>query len=554
MKSFVPLIVLCLATTFPPLQGKQPVPTEETASEKRGEKADSCSTRDFYLPLAQDSALQDAEFKQFFYDNGQVSSEGYWIDGQPEGVWKNYAPDGSLVSQGTRKNLLLEGVWTFFENGRISSQITYHKNRKNGLSRYFHSNRIVSECYRNDSLQGLRRITDTSGRLLRTTRFDQGMENGFDKKYNQQGEAYSFRFFKNGMVVFQEEANLRDRAGLRQGLWKDFYENGFPKWECTYLDDVKNGYYKTYDSLGNLLSLQKYVMGVLQEESPELAELTVHTEYYANGMPKFRVGYKNGKPEGLCHQYDSVTGKVTRGIFFKDGQVVSSGQVDESGNIQDEWEEYYPDGKLRCTGRYYKGKKSGQWKFFYPNGSTEQEGGYKNGQPDGHWIWYYPNGNIRIEQDYYRGRLDGPYVEYGDSAQIIAKGSYVDGLEEGEWEYYADGEKVEGRYAGGERTGIWKSYWRDRNGKYSRLSFQGRYVGGMEDGKHQYFNENGKLREEGFYRMGRRVGTWYKYNDDGLLEMRISYDENEEEARYNGKRTLSKQEEEAYEMEQRNGL
>ena len=527
--------------------------TERETETLSGHPADSLvrpvSKASFHLPVVQDSAIPGAGFKQFFYDNGQVSSEGYWVAGQPEGVWKNYAPDGKLVSQGARVNLRLEGVWTFFENGNISSQITYHQNKKNGTSRYFYTDRIVTEEYRNDTLQGLRVTTDTLGKVFRTTRFSQGRENGFDKKYNEYGDACSFRFFKNGLVVFHEEANMRDQAGRRQGLWKDFYENGSPRWECTYTDDLKNGYYKTYDSLGNLVLLEKYVMGVLQEEAPELAELSVHTEYYANGMPKFRVGYKNGKPEGLCHQYDSLTGKVIRGIFFKDGEMVSSSNVDEAGNIQDDWKEYYPDGKIRCSGQYYKGRKSGNWKFFFPDGSLEQEGQYRNGKPEGLWVWYYPDGSTRLEQEYYQGLLDGPSVEYDDSARVVAKGSYVEGLEEGPWEYYQNGEKVEGNYSGGERTGIWKSYWPGK-GKSAKLSFQGRYVEGVEDGLHQYFNEEGKLAEEGFYRMGKRVGTWIKYDSEGLPSVRVKYDQNEEEERYNGKRTLSKEEEEAYRLEE----
>ena len=180
----------------------------------------------FHLPIAQDSVIPGAEFKQFRYDNGQVSAEGYWKNGQPEGVWKNYTTQGQLVSQGARKDMLLEGVWTFFENGRISSQITYHENLKEGLSRYFYPDRIISEYFRLDTLQGIRTETDTLGRLLRSTCFENGVENGFDKKYNQYGEAYSFCFFRNGMMVFREEANRRDRQGRKQGLWKSYFDNG----------------------------------------------------------------------------------------------------------------------------------------------------------------------------------------------------------------------------------------------------------------------------------------------------------------------------------------
>ena len=286
-----------------------------------------------------DTLPEGAEFKRFFHENGVVSAQGYFVDGQPEGVWQNYDEQGNLISEGARKDLLLHGKWTFYQNGRAWCEINYLSGKKNGLSVSRYPDRIVYEPFVNDTLQGLRCITDTAGVLLQSTRFSGGLENGLDKRYNAYGDVSAFTFFKNGMMVFRQGVNRRDREGRPQGEWKDFYENGALKWECTYQDGLKDGYYKAYDSLGNLLVLQKYVQGILQEDAPEIATMEVHTEYYANGMPKFRVGYRNGKPEGICRQYDSLTGKVVQGIFFKDGVITGSGPVDENGNLRDDWKE-----------------------------------------------------------------------------------------------------------------------------------------------------------------------------------------------------------------------
>ena len=145
-------------------------------------------------------------------------------------------------------------------------------------------------------------------------------------------------------------------------------------------------------------------------------------------------------------------------------------------------------------------------------------------------------------QEYYRGKLDGESVEYDDSARVLAKGRYEEGLEEGRWTYFRNGEFMEGSFRMGERDGIWKTYW-NINGKKGKLSFQGRYTGGMPDGQHRYFNEEGVLEEEGYYRLGKRIGAWIRYDSDGQPSVRVRYDENEEEIRYNGKRTLTKEEE-----------
>ena len=504
----------------------------------------------FHWHVEADTVPAGAEFKQFFHDNGVVSAQGYFLDGQPEGVWKNYDREGNLVSEGSRKNLQLHGKWTFYQDGRAVREIHYVSGRKEGASIHYYPGRIVYENFHADTLQGLRRVTDTAGRLLQTTRFVDGLEEGFDKRYGAYGEVTVFTFFKKGMISFRQAANRRDGTGKRQGEWKDFYENGLLHWECTYQDDLKDGYYKEYDSLGNLLVLRKYVSGIWQEEAPEIARMEVHTEYYASGMPKFRVGYRNGKPEGICRQYDSLTGKAVRGIFFREGVVVGSGPVDENGDLRDDWKEYYPDGKLRCTGHYYKGRKYGKWRYYYPDGKLEQEGEYRNGKYDGRWVWYFPDGEPRLEQEYYHGKLDGLNIEYGDSLQVVAKGNYSEGLEDGKWEYLNGKEFTEGNYDMGERNGIWKTYWNER-GKNKRLSFQGSYANGLPHGQHLHFDENGVLRKEEYYRLGAKTGTWIYYDKDGNPEMRVKYDRNEEETRYNGKRTLSRKEEEEYAKEER---
>lgn len=191
----------------------------------------------FNWAVAFDSVPDGGEFKQFFHDNGVVSSEGYFVNGQPEGVWKNYDRSGNLVSEGSRKNLQLHGQWRFYQNGELVRSIQYLDGKKNGESVIYSPERITYEPFRNDTLQGLRRVTDAKGNLLQTTCFSAGLENGFDKRYNTYGDVSVYTFFRQGKIVFRQVANRRDKAGKKQGEWKDFYENGALWRECTYQDD-----------------------------------------------------------------------------------------------------------------------------------------------------------------------------------------------------------------------------------------------------------------------------------------------------------------------------
>jgi len=56
----------------------------------------------------------ESEFVQFFYPNGQVSSEGTMRGGQPDGYWKTYYVTGVVKSEGMRTNYLLDSIWNFY--------------------------------------------------------------------------------------------------------------------------------------------------------------------------------------------------------------------------------------------------------------------------------------------------------------------------------------------------------------------------------------------------------------------------------------------------------
>ena len=66
------------------------------------------------VSIAQES-IDPNGYNVFYYPNGQKSSEGMLKDGQPEGWWKSYNEQGVLVSEGNRKDHLLDSVWKWME-------------------------------------------------------------------------------------------------------------------------------------------------------------------------------------------------------------------------------------------------------------------------------------------------------------------------------------------------------------------------------------------------------------------------------------------------------
>jgi antitoxin component YwqK of YwqJK toxin-antitoxin module len=503
---------------------------------------------------------------RFYHPDSTVSSEGVLVNGEPDGVWTTYSPQGKLVSRATWTKGVLNGKSIFYDtNGTPTSEIYYKDGQKNGRSIYYNGGERIEERYRDGVKQGIRREY-RNNILTRETPYSKGQEHGLEKVYTinattsdgsviadeTPSRITALITYRRGLITSRETINRLDAQNRRQGVWKTLYPNNITQTEITYKNNLRNGYYKEYDTSGNLILLEKYENDTLVEDAPELVQIDVHTEYYANGNVKLKVGYKNNKPEGIMRVYDSVSGKITQGIIFKDGKQVGSGIIDDRGLIQGNWNDVYPNGAPRNKGRYSNGRRIGHWLFYDPLGKVIQEGDYKNGKESGEWLWYFPDGSVRLKQNYENGVLNGPSEEYSDSGRIIAKGQYLDGLEEGEWQFFTagapisnkikgdskSGERIIGKYVNGERSGEWRHYWLGKGGK---LSFKGTFRDGYPDGRQIYYHESGIIRVEEFYRMGKRVGTWTTYDENGVPIVRIKYDRNEEEDRYNGKRTLPKE-------------
>jgi antitoxin component YwqK of YwqJK toxin-antitoxin module len=209
--------------------------------------------------------------------------------------------------------------------------------------------------------------------------------------------------------------------------------------------------------------------------------------------------------------------------------------MDEAGNMQGEWIEYYTDSKIRGKGTYENGVRTGNWVFYYPSGKIEQKGMYdKKGRTQGMWQWYYESGNLLREENYLNGKREGTMTEWSDAVkdslgniiepQIITKGEYIDGMKEGRWFFQIKDYREEGMYKNDQKDGLWESYYTDNN----QLRFRGKFVEGLPDGKHTYYYHDGKLKEEGNFTMGVKDGKWEYFNPDGTLLLTITFKKDRE--------------------------
>ena len=491
--------------------------------------------------FAQDNEIEPNGYNIFYHDNGEISSEGMMRNGEPDGYWKTYYESGIIKSEGNRLNFQLDSIWSFYnEEGELILQITYKEDKKNGLRRIIREKEIVEENFVNDVKQGITKYYFTDGKLKKTVPFVDGLENGMALEYNEEGMIINLIEYKKGFIVNRDKINRKDKNGLKQGKWIYFYDDGIVRQEGNYRNDMKNGYFKEYDKDGNLVIVSKYIDDILQEDVAELVELEVRTDYYPNGTIKTIASYKDSIPEGVRREYDE-NGRIKMAYIFSKGDIIGQGILNEDGEKEGDWKEYFKDGNLKAEGRYKDGKRVGQWKFYHENGNLEQSGKYnEHGELDGTWRWYYLSGELLREDNYMNDLADGHLIEYSEDGKVITEGDYIEGYEDGYWIYESPFHKEEGNWRDGMRNGKWKSYWDD-----GQLSFSGDFIDDNPNGRHTWYWDNGQIKDEGRYIMGRKDGDWIKYNYDGTVFIVISF-KNGIEKKYDGIRIKPEMEEEDF--------
>lgn len=483
------------------------------------------------------SAFGQGEYTVYYYDNGNVSSEGFLENGQPNGYWKTYYPSSILKSEGNRVDFQLDSTWVFYsEEGQKVSEINYENGKKNGLvTTYKNGVKYETAKFENDVKQGVSTIYYPTGEVHKQIPIEKGKEEGNGFEFSRDGRIITLLNFEDGYLRKAEKVNRYDDRAKKRGKWISFHANGVLETEGTYMNDKKNGIFKTFDKKGDLISLEKYRDGELVMDTEESVILDIRNSYYSDGSVKSSGGYVDGVKEGTHRIYDE-SGVVVKSEVYKMGELTGEGIVDNRGDYQGEWKLYYETGELRAEGYYENSLRVNEWIFYHKNGEVESKGKYVEGQPHGQWKWYFDNGKLRRQEFYRRGREDGESTEYDEEGNVISEGEYISGLKEGEWYYQVGDHTEKGNYLDGERNGLWIYEYPD-----GETNFEGEYVQGLAVGKHKWYHPNGQIKKQGKYSSGVRVGTWKTFDEEGIKTLDVRY-KNGLEHKINGRKVIRSEE------------
>ncbi|MBN2681874.1 MAG: hypothetical protein JXR58_05165 [Bacteroidales bacterium] len=466
----------------------------------------------------------------FYYPSGAKASEGPFRNGKPDGFWKTYYENGKIKSEGKRLNYLLDSLWTFYdEDGFVSTKISYRDDKKNGYTFVYKREKnkagkeihylFAKELYLDNVMQGNSFYYYPTGELFQIVHFENGKRHEIAKEFSKDSVLIGLIRYRNDFIIEQEQINRKDKAGLKQGVWKEFHLNDQLKTEAFYKNDSLHGIYREYNKLGEMINFIQYKMGKVTEEIiGSFEKIDQVKKYHDNGKIKFAGNYKNGVPVGTHIDYDTE-GKITATrIYNENGLLTAEGILTDTGKKTGNWKFYYPSGEIMEEGEYKNNKRTGDWKFYYPSGKVEQTGSYIAGNETGTWKFYAESGQLLMEENYLKGKREGAFREFDRNGLLINEGEFYEDNKTGIWTHHVNDHKETGEYKDDYKEGNWKYYYPEE-----KLKYTGSFILGQENGKHKRLYSDGNVMEEGKYLMGKKEGNWKYYNPDGSVHTTVQY-------------------------------
>ena len=126
-----------------------------------------------------------------YYAGGKIRAKGKLIEEAKDSTWLYYNDLGTLVSQEYYAKGLKEGIWKNFypESGKVLDEITYLKNRKNGLHKeYFENGHLKMESTLSDTtLVGATNMFHPNGKIWMKGNYSNGLQDGRWEIYKEDG-------------------------------------------------------------------------------------------------------------------------------------------------------------------------------------------------------------------------------------------------------------------------------------------------------------------------------------------------------------------------------
>lgn len=390
-----------------------------------------------------DNMKQDYAF--YFYPSGEKQKKVFYKDDHEQGTAWEYSKDGTIITiidykNGIQKsvekinrkdnNSLKQGKWKEFypcqepclsDNGNVHFEGEYAEDKKHGYWREYDRKGLSLNTVKYNRGEVEKNVEELMKLEFKTEYYDNaaiksvksyknGVPEGVFREYSPEGKIIHSELYKEGI---KQGEGVMDEQGIKQGKWKEYYQDSILRAEGEYVDGLRMGEWQFYYKNGQKEQIGKYAKG----EKPEGRWLWFHE----NGNTWREEFFQNGLEEGEITEYNDT------------GKIVAKGEYLD-GEKEGLW--VYESGDSREEGSYKAGKKDGEWKEYYLENREFNKksqlsfiGNFVDGYPDGKHIYYHPNGKKKLEGRYTTGVQEEEWHRYNEDGLLILSILYENGVE-----------------------------------------------------------------------------------------------------------------------------
>ena len=426
--------------------------------------------------------------------NNNVNFEGEFKDGIK---W-----NGNANEYNKKGNLLFNGV---YQNGKKfngkeckyfedDETIKYEIEYKDGL--YWNVKKYKKDSFSNVDFE----MKNGNGKIKEYYSDTVLKSKCHYKDGKKNGKVISYYNNKNHNIEYEGEYI----DNIKNGEWKTYYENGNQEFIGYYKNGVINGKCKEYNNLGKLVFDGKYKKGIKWNGKERII--------YDCNQKKIIIERKYSEGKALCveyyeHKKFSPHNFDIKGLEFIQG-LINKGHDKNDFSDEINYESYITN--LLFIGEHVddqalkdKINRNGKGNEYHENKKVFS-GEYKDGKRiNGKGKIYNHNGKLIFEGDYINGKRNGKVIEYYEDTE---------GNEDSESTLFV---KYEGKYIDDQKNGEGKEFQYDEE-KNQEIVFEGVYKNGEKwNGKgKEYYSMPDKLLFSGEYREGKRWnGNFYEYSN-----------------------------------------
>ena len=244
---------------------------------------------------------------------------------------------------------------------------------------------------------------------------------------------------------------------------------------------------------------------------------------YENGKVSSEGMMRNGKPDGYWKTY------------YPDGGMKSEGNR-LNLKLDSTWNFYREDSTLERSINYREDMRNGPEKLYSVKGILQEEFINENSIKNGEARYYYDSGELKKIVSFINNKEEGKATEFDRDGRTITQLNYRNGF------IYSE-ERINRYDSGNKRTGIWRDLYPD-----GLIKEDGNWANGLRNGVFKFFNkkgeleklekyedgvlvideastaildireefyENGKVKNSGPYRLGKKQGNFREYDSNG---------------------------------------